>query len=87
MITKHVLDVTDRQSIGLTSYKYKVLSIQVQEDELVMWIDQLVDTGSVKTTLNLVIVGTGMKSPKGFSHVETVQMPNGCVWHIYKEVL
>ena len=85
VVYKYPLDITDRQSVCLP-LGAQILSIQAQNNTLMLW--AMVDPDQVAQSVVLQILGTGNPAQVSHraKHIETVQMPTGLVWHIFKEV-
>jgi len=78
-IYKYNLKLQETQSIKAPITK--VLCVQMQHNELVLWAE--VDTDKVNKELLVVIVGTGHEIPKyAEQYISTVQ-DGSYVWHIY----
>ncbi len=83
-IWKFPLVVTDRQNIRLPSL-HRVLSVQEQGDQIMMWV--AVDTDASYVNETFVIVGTGYPIPDDIAikdHVGSVQQ-GMFVWHVFQQ--
>lgn len=85
-IYKYKLEIVDRQEIQ--TFKFcSVLSVDVQNDDIFIWL--MVDKNESKQKISINIFGTGMEIHDNFyvghehnTFVGTVQL-NGFVWHIF----
>lgn len=80
---------------AIAAYWGELLDIQVQEDDIVLWAsvapyytDIMGETHKREDkprTLIFTAIGTGWeyKTPNIGTYFKTVQMPTGCVWHIF----
>lgn len=72
----------------ITCRRKKLLDIQMQNDEIVCWME--VDDDLPETTTELISLGTGWRVPKedmySFGYRKTVQDAVGCVWHFYEQL-
>lgn len=81
-IWKFPLEVRDRQTIAMPAGG-RVLSVQVQQDQLCLW--ALVDPAERVENRTVRIVGTGNPfegTEDGLDYVGTVQVPP-FVWHVF----
>ena len=92
IIYKYHLDLSKIDSDALiqidTPSTFKVLSVQPQGDDLMMW--AMVSPDGQITRHYFEIIGTGhtiQRRPYTKRHYHgTVQMPNGLVWHVIEVV-
>lgn len=72
----------------ITCRRKKLLDIQLQNDEIVCWME--VDDELPETTTGLISLGTGWQVPKedmyNFGYRKTVQDAVGYVWHFYEQL-
>lgn len=70
----------------ITCRRNRILDIQIQNGDMVCWIETSDD--SLETTTEIVSVGTGWEIPsdvmKYTRHLKTIQDPYGYVWHFYE---
>lgn len=79
-IHKYKLDITDFQNVSMPSL-HKVLSAQEQNGEICVWAWVNTETPSVNKIF--AVFGTGNPVDiEGWRFIDTVQMPNGLVWHV-----
>ena len=81
-IFKYVLELEPEQTVDMHNINDGILSIQVQDDKVVMWAS--VDPTSETAPQKFIMVGTGHEIPvyNLMRYVDTVQL-NGLVWHIF----
>lgn len=81
-IFKYTLEVVPFQTITIPSSKGKILSVQMQNGKICMWIP--VDPESDPKPCKFILVGTGGDMPEGefVFHVGTVQVGE-FVFHIF----
>ena len=92
VIYKYYLDLSKIDADGLICIdmpsKFKVLSVQPQGNDLMMW--AMVSPDGLITRRYFEIIGTGhtmQDRPYADRHyLGTVQMPNGLVWHVFEVV-
>ncbi len=83
-IFKYTIPITD----GLIELKipldHEFCDIQVQGNDLVMWL--FIDSHGQFIKKKFKIFGTGeyIHDPDDYFYLKTVQMPNGLVWHIFE---
>lgn len=86
-IHKYTLEITDVQIIELPSSS-TILKIAEQRGVLCMWVELDTNNNSIKRHFR--IIGTGHELEQHvfdlieWSHIDTVLMANGLVWHIYE---
>lgn len=79
-IWKFPLELTAEQAIEIP-VTYEVLTVQVQNGEIVAW--AIVDTADERVKQRIVIVGTGHPLPDNIDlHIGTVQI-GPYVWHVF----
>ena len=85
-IFKYLIGTHHKQSIEIPS-EYHILDIQIQNGFPVLW--AMVNPESEKTTLNLIVYGTGwniVHDTNKYYFVRTVQA-QGFVWHYFAEFI
>jgi len=82
-IHKYELSIIDDiQEFNLTN-SYSINHFGEQDGKLMMWAD--IRTESVDHLTKIQVIGTGHDIGEyRASHLQTVQMSNGLVWHIYE---
>ena len=83
-IFKYHLPIADRVSVPMPRGA-QVLSIQEQHGQLTVW--ALVNSEQAREPVSFRICGTGLPAEDvGAGYfIDTVQMPNGLVWHVFLE--
>lgn len=82
-IHKYRLELTGRQEIDLPLAS-KVVHFGEQYGDIFIWAE-IFKGEEVTVRVPFFIFGTGHVIPDGVSHVATVQMKSGYVWHLYME--
>ena len=79
-IYKYTLQTCDQELT--VKHKSRLLSLQVQNDEVVMWC--LVDPNEKDDTIKIQVFGTGwvVENDTELGHIGTVQL-NGLAWHYF----
>jgi hypothetical protein len=83
-IYKYELEIKDCQTIILP-FDYEILSVQSQNNKLVLWAMVYPDNSLQQVTFN--IVGTGnpiATDTQNWLYLASVQMFNGLVWHVFE---
>lgn len=81
-IFKYELAITDNQYLCIPS-PAEILHVGEQNGKLMLW--AVVDNGLEMISIGISIFGTGNPaSTLGKTHIGTVQMSNGLVWHIFR---
>lgn len=83
-IHKYQLKVTDRQLLELPEGS-RTLACKEQDGNLCLWV--YLDTEEKLERLEILILGTGNPAPSDLKDthffIDTVQMSNGLVWHVF----
>lgn len=70
----------------ITCRRNRILDIQIQEGDMVCWIETRDDL--LETTTEIVPIGTGWEIPSDVmshtNYLKTIQDPYGYVWHFYE---
>jgi len=81
VIYKYPLEIIGEQKISLPE-DFDVLKIGEQRGNLMLWASG--DNTLPDISVTLYIIGTGHPMPEGvLSHMDSVLMSNGLVWHVY----
>lgn len=83
-IYKYEMSMTDDiQTFDLYN-GYSIVHFGEQDGKIMMWVDHRTEYDT-KQLVKLQIIGTGHDiGDYAASYRQTVQMPNGLVWHIYE---
>lgn len=73
----------DIKSVTEMPLNHKILKAGEQNGEIVIWFE--CDDKCKYAPEIFEVVPTGGKVPKDYDYIDTVQMFNGLVWHIYKQ--
>lgn len=77
--------------VELTGRFNRFLKAGEQNGKLVLWTENLLDESEPTDTVSFLVIGTGWKyiktiSGSHLSYVDTVQMSDGLVWHIFVRI-
>ena len=79
MIYKYQLTGTDTLNLREGS---KALHVGEQDGKLFLW--ATVDNSAEPMPLTFVTIPTGANAPSDYTHIGTVQMSDGLVWHVFQ---
>ena len=82
-IYKYCLSLIGRQEIDLPMAS-KFVHLGEQDGEIFVWME-VYKKEEVTIRVPFFIFGTGHLIPDGITHISTIQMANGYVWHLYVE--
>lgn len=72
-------------SITLKKPFNKFLKVGEQGENLVLWVEEsLKEKESVQ--VQFFVLGTGWRYPDGFKYIDSVQMSDGLVWHVFYKI-
>ena len=64
---------------------YKILSVQQQRGKICVWVQIDPDRDTQEVTFFIRCTGDEIKNSKSIVYLNTVQMDDGLVWHVFKE--
>ncbi|HID92537.1 MAG TPA: hypothetical protein EYP60_00440 [bacterium (Candidatus Stahlbacteria)] len=83
-IFKYKLKLVDQQKVVLPA-QYQMLSVQEQDGKLVLWAMVPMNTPDTSTQIRIIGTGNLIEGDPLLDFIDTVQMPNGLVWHVFEE--
>lgn len=83
-VYKYPLQITSYQKVGMHQHA-QVLHVGAQGNQLFLW--ALIEDQLPGQERHIRIYGTGHEIDQSMvlNHLGTVQMPDGCVWHVFEE--
>lgn len=72
-------------SITLKKPFNRFLKVGEQNENLVLWVEEELE--GEETKIQFIVLGTGWKYPDNFQYIDSVQMSDGLVWHVFYKLI